>query len=197
MNLLTHIKISRILYDHFEGLMDLDRNAFIYGNIKPDLSGVSMSRAHIAENYREYVCRSSGELMKQAKSTKEFSMELGQICHYLCDFFCRYHKDKEIYSRLTCHFLYELRLQYELWKLAGKDKMDLEIYSRRVRSDISSILFLMQSDYFSGPETPSQDIYYAISTAIWIGESIACFMARHADPVVEKGVGACTLLPMA
>lgn len=197
MNLLTHVAISRILYDHFERQMELDRSAFIYGNIKPDLSCKLMRKAHIMENYYDYICSSSGELMKNEKSLAEFSVELGQICHYVCDFFCRYHLNKEIFGNLREHFLYELRLQYELWKLTRKGKLDLDIYSRKERSDIASIIFQMRSDYFSEAATMNKDIYYAISTAIWVCESVACFMAQSAGPAVGNEKELYTMLPLA
>lgn len=197
MNLLTHVAISRILYDHFDKRMELDRSAFVYGNIRPDLSCKLMRKAHIMENYHEYVCGSSGELMKNGRSLAEFSVELGQICHYVCDFFCRYHLNREIFHNLGGHFLYELRLQYELWKLTRKGKLELDIYSRKARNDIASIIFQMRSDYFSEAETMNKDIYYAISAAIWVCESVACFMVQPAGPVMENEKELYTMLPLA
>ncbi len=196
MNLLTHIAISKILYSHLGKQMELDRNAFIYGNIKPDLSYKLMKKAHLMENYSAYVYSSSEELMKGELSLEEFSVELGQICHYVCDFFCRYHLNKEIFHNLGGHFLYELKLQYELWKLTRRDKFELDIYSRKERRDIASIIFQMRSDYFSEPDTLSKDIYYAISSAIWVCESVSCFSARCAEPVLENEP-VYTMLPLA
>jgi hypothetical protein len=197
MNLLTHIAISKILYDHFKGQMKLDRRAFIYGNIKPDLSWKSMSKAHIMENYHDYVCNSSCDLMKNGKSHEEFSVELGQICHYVCDFFCKYHLNKEIFHSLGGHFLHELRLQYELWKLTGKGKLELDIYSWNARGDIASILFQMRSDYFYEAVNINKDIYYAISAAIWVCESVARLMAQSVEPTMENEVELYTMLPLA
>lgn len=197
MNLLTHVAISKILYDHFEKQMELDRNAFIYGNIKPDLSYKLMKKAHLMENYFAYICSSSGELMKGERSLEEFSVELGQICHYVCDFFCRYHLNKDIFHNLGGHFLYELRLQYELWKLTRKGKFELDIYSRKARSDIASIIFQARSDYFSESVTFNKDIYYAISTAIWVCESVSYFLAQSTEPVLENEIELYTMLPLA
>lgn len=197
MNLLTHLAISKILYDHFERQMELDRSAFIYGNIKPDLSCKLMRKAHIMENYREYVCRSSGELMKDGRTLEEFSVELGQICHYVCDFFCRYHLNKEIFHNLGGHFLYELKLQYKLWKFTRKNKFELDIYSRKARKDISSIIFQMRSDYFSESVTLNKDIYYAISTAIWVCESVSYFSVQSTESVMKNEMELYPMLPMA
>lgn len=197
MNLLTHVAISKIIYRRFSSKMELDRGAFIYGNIKPDLSYKLMKKAHVMENYFDYVCSSSNKLMKGEVSLEEFSVELGQLCHYVCDFFCRYHLNKEIFHNLGGHFLYELRLQYELWKLTRKDKFELDIYSRKARSDIASIIFQMRSDYFSEAVSLNKDIYYAISTAIWICESVSYFLAQSTEPIMDNGMEFYPMLPLA
>lgn len=197
MNLFTHLAISKILYNHFNERMKLDRSAFIYGNIKPDLSYKVIKKSHLVENYFTFVCSSSGELMKNEKDLEEFSVELGQICHYVCDFFCRYHLNKEVFHNLGNHFLYELRLQYELWKLTRKDKYALDLQSRKARRDIASIIFQMRIDYFSESVTLKKDINYAILTTTWVCESISHFLAQSAEPVFENELGFYTMLPLA
>ncbi|HBM80434.1 MAG TPA: hypothetical protein DD426_06300 [Clostridiaceae bacterium] len=182
MNFFTHIAISKILYNHLKSQMELNKTDFIYGNIKPDLTRRVLKKPHILDNYLDYVCDGAGNLMKGEVPLEEFSIELGEICHYVCDFFCRYHLNIEIFNNLKGHFFYELRLHFVLLRLSREEKSEMEINNKKANRDIESIISAMRADYFSETAAFKKDISYAISTAIWVCESVVYFMARSTGP---------------
>ena len=51
MNFFTHIAISKIIYHNFKDRLYLRKRAFIYGNIKPDLTWGVMRNPHTWDNY--------------------------------------------------------------------------------------------------------------------------------------------------
>ncbi|NLO10400.1 MAG: zinc dependent phospholipase C family protein [Clostridiales bacterium] len=94
-------------YTKSEHYHEIKKRSFVYGNVKPDLSKDLLSIPHTLENYFLTVCNNADNLMSNKTSLKEFSFELGKICHYVCDFFCEYHLNEEIFHRKD-HFFYEL-----------------------------------------------------------------------------------------
>ncbi|MGI1658318.1 MAG: zinc dependent phospholipase C family protein [Desulfitobacterium sp.] len=189
MKILTHVTISMVLYGHFKKKMKLNRLSFIYGNIKPDLSYKQIKTAHIMENHFGNVCESVNELMQNTMDRQKFSTELGQICHYVSDFFCRYHLDREIFHKLGGHFLYEIRLQFLMWKLLSRNQLDyMPKKERKERRNIASILLEMRSNYISETAALEKDLVYALSTALWIGESVGYYLAEAAEPVRESEI---------
>lgn len=64
--------------------------AFVYGNVFPDISKFA-SRNHFYEDTRSiYKCYRM-KAGNPRKSDWERSMALGVVCHFLCDYFCKYH----------------------------------------------------------------------------------------------------------
>ena len=91
----THLLISQVLYKYISKQMNfkLNRVAFAYGNIKPDLNNKDINRSHTLEESLDSVNKYSEELMNRNISVKEFSRCLGVICHFTCDYFCLYHRE--------------------------------------------------------------------------------------------------------
>ena len=119
MNLFTHLAFSKLIFQHVPTELSLDRSAFLYGNIKPDLTPDCIRKPHTLENYRDRVDELCRELTEGDSylTNSAMSMKLGEICHYLCDFFCYYHKDETQYFQLKRHFFYETALHFRYLKL--------------------------------------------------------------------------------
>lgn len=181
MNFLSHLFISKALHHHLIKNMNLDKKAFMYGNIKPDLPSKCFGKPHILENYLATICENSNQLMNTKSSLKQYSSKLGEICHFICDFFCHYHFDKVIYKKSLHHFIYEIRLHLVLCKILFKQKLKQFPYVKKARKDISSIVLEMLKDYSSNPGSMKKDIYYAYSTALWVCESVLYFMVHSSD----------------
>ncbi len=196
MNFFTHIAISKILYKHFKDKIDLNKSAFMYGNIKPDLSSKLMKKPHILDNYLTFVCDNTNELISGEDSIDEFSVKLGEVCHYVCDFFCLYHMDMEIFNNLKGHFLYELKLHFILKRLSQKEKNEIEACNKEVSRDFASIITSMLSDYHSDTSMFKKDISYAISTSIWVCESVAYFLNKSSHPVPDDEIDSCSIISL-
>jgi len=171
MYFFTHLFISKILYQHFAGEVELDKRAFTYGNIKPDIPSPDRNH-HTLENCLSTVCDYSDRLMDDEVTLLEFSVRLGEICHYVCDFFCYYHLNEEIHNKRFHHFLYELRLHIELFRIRFKKRYKIMASGMGPRKDIQLIILEMRKAYFLEPQCMRRDIDYAFSAAVWTCESI-------------------------
>lgn len=194
MNFLTHMAMSNILYDNLNGTMDLDKKAFVYGNIKPDLTSKLLQIPHTLENYIFFVCNSAEKLMNGDSNAKEFSLELGEICHYVCDFFCKYHIDDNIFHKFKSHFFYELRLHFVLIKNSSKIKTRPEI--KPLKKNISSIIKELRKEYESSPDSMEKDLEFALKAATWVCEYVYYFSFNRAIdfPYQNKEASAQTII---
>ncbi len=175
MYFFTHLFISKVLYRHFLPEVELDRHSFSYGNIKPDLPSRGRNH-HTLENCLFTICEYSKELIEEEVTLEHLSIRLGEICHYVCDFFCYYHMNEEIHNRRLHHFFYEIGLHYKFLIAWHKHKVRLSSVLLEPRKDISSIILDMRRDYLSNPPSMARDINYAFMASVWTLESIIYFM---------------------
>lgn len=180
MNFFTHLFISKTLYRFFTDDIELDKRAFAYGNIKPDLP-LGCHTHHTIKNCIFTVSQLSQKLKEEKFSVRDFSILLGEVCHYVSDFFCYYHVNENIYNKLFQHFLYELRLHLEIFMIRLKRKFNVFPSMMEPRENILSILFEMHNDYLSKSPSMKNDIHFAFMTTIWISESIICYVQDVSD----------------
>ena len=79
-----------------------------------------------------------------------------------------------------------MKLQFELWTLVRKNKLEINTYSKVATRDIDSIISQMRQEYFSDNVTLCKDINYAITTAAWVCKSVSCFLDASPEPVLER-----------
>lgn len=94
----SHIAMAKntLKFLKSQGFDILDDKAFIYGNIKPDNLFQKTPKVHLEiESFpfvEEQIERLKNLDINEGK--KSFSLELGIICHFLCDYFCLPHFER-------------------------------------------------------------------------------------------------------
>ncbi|MFT4144771.1 MAG: zinc dependent phospholipase C family protein [Mobilitalea sp.] len=172
----THLYMAKVLYQHFNEEIKLDPHSFSYGNIKPDLP--SRTRAHhTLDNCLATVCEKANQLLEKEMTVKTFSVILGEICHYVCDFCCYPHYNEELHNQNFKHFTYELKLHK---KLLHK-KYILNPSRKLPQKDINSIVLEMRYHYSSAPQSMQRDIDFAFASAVWVCESIIYFIKNSLE----------------
>lgn len=184
MYFFTHLFISKTLYKYFIGEIPLDKKAFAYGNVKPDISRESRHISHTLENYLLTVNEKAPQLIEKETSPEEFSINLGEICHYVCDFFCYYHLNEERYHKIFRHFLYELRLHVELYKIYFSRKLKMPKHKIPPHKNINSMILEMRKDYLLKPHSYKLDLDYAFHAAIRTCQSISFYLDY--PPILRK-----------
>ncbi|MFT4145305.1 MAG: zinc dependent phospholipase C family protein [Mobilitalea sp.] len=163
--------MSDILYHHFKNMIYLDQAAFSYGNIKPDLPWNKLGH-HTLKNSLPSVLKLKESLEKDDLSLKDFSTSLGELCHYLCDFFCYYHLNEEIHNHHLQHALYELQQHIKLYQTHYNKRYKIHTKTHPYNNDIASIILYLQIEYLAHAPNMIKDIDYAISAAVLVGEAI-------------------------
>ena len=171
MYFFTHLYMSDILYHHFKDMINLDQTAFSYGNIKPDLPWNKQGH-HTLENSLPSVLRLKRRIEKEDLSLRDFSTSLGELCHFLCDFFCYYHLNEEIHTHHLQHVLYEFQQHLKLHQVHYTKRNKIFVKAHPYKNDIACIILYLQAEYLAHPPSMIKDIDYAISAAVLVGEVI-------------------------
>lgn len=175
MNIFTHIGISSAILNYFEinSGIKLDRKAFKYGSIKPDIDYKLSAIPHYKRNVMDFVVSEIKNLLKMEinkKCSEEFSEKLGMITHYLSDFFCFAHSEYFKGSILE-HYFYEFRLLVYCKINRIKINENLICKFTKIGPDYYSIcryIEKMQNDYLKSKSrfSLSLDIWYTMEVTI-------------------------------
>lgn len=117
MYLFSHVKVGHIFWKtikQHETDFPLDFISFMYGNIKPDVTKLCMMKHQLADTIEIYNTYKK-QSMDRTLSAKQRSEALGVACHYICDYFTKYH-GREPYNNknLFSHFFYEIKLHINI-----------------------------------------------------------------------------------
>ena len=130
MDSVSHIRVAHLLMDYVEQTcgVTFDSSGFVYGNLKPDLTGTYLTKRHnpsimmdeVMDKIRAFTEKYTIGLV----NGRELSVDLGEICHYMTDFFTYPHND-DIYERnLLAHYLYEKRVALVIRRRMTEDKFE-------------------------------------------------------------------------
>lgn len=172
MNFFSHLFISRELYKYFKSEIELNKWAFLYGNIKPDLPPACFEARHTFENYFKKVNDCADQLANEELTLTEFSVKLGEVCHFACDFFCYYHSNLRLHKKNMFHFVYEILLQLQINILQLRRKLRIPIDSALPYNNFSSFIHEMRNRYLADARSMKKDIEYSLRAAISIFETI-------------------------
>lgn len=148
-------------------------NQFLYGCIKPDYSIPLFFIPHYKEKSFDYIMQMVRNLtllnFYQEKDLKLFYTNLGVINHFLCDYFCYAHNNKNL-DPMLLHLKYEKQL-HAVFQEITIDKIITSSIENLKYLEISS-LFQLQNFidakhqiYISTPHFIEKDIYYAIEVS--------------------------------
>ncbi len=118
----THRVVGEFLYQQLSPSNQrlIQRQRFVYGNIKPDISKKYLQMSHYHRDNEEIIFKMLNDLLTTQASIREFSENLGVLIHFFCDYTCIYHANDYLYENhsIAKHLRYELMLhRYTVKKL--------------------------------------------------------------------------------
>jgi len=118
----THRVVGKFLYQQLSPSNQryIQRQRFVYGNIKPDISKKYLQMSHYHRDNEEIIFKMLNQLLTTQASIREFSENLGVLIHFFCDYTCIYHANDYLYENhsIAKHLRYELMLhRYAVKKL--------------------------------------------------------------------------------
>ncbi|MBO3372914.1 zinc dependent phospholipase C family protein [Clostridium perfringens] len=138
----THLEIGENTFNTIEGRGRnlIDKRSFLKGNVLPDISPKYRLKKHGRKQFEEIIDEKVKELSRLSSDEiinhlgkEKFSIELGVICHFLCDFFSLPHDEEWGFKESVTlkHVLYEKKLH----KVFSKDIIIKDSYKILGNSD--------------------------------------------------------------
>ncbi len=172
MNCLTHAHIVNKIYKRLEEELDfcLCKNDLLWGSIRPDIFRGSIP--HIKnENVNRFYDKLNGVCMLDPfEDLGYFSKELGEIFHYICDYFCYAHNQPQLQNDLWDHIKYEYRL-HNVAKKFDYSCIRVE-YSNYDNLSLFEVIEYKHSLYLKCPHFYKHDIINSFQVSLLIGKKI-------------------------
>lgn len=91
----------------------MHRRTFVMWNVLPDLAPSLLKLSHFKKDIYDLVMERASFLEEHAEelSPKEFSKQMGILCHFMADFFCYAHAEYFAGSKVG-HLKYEIFMQF-------------------------------------------------------------------------------------
>ncbi|MDO4270962.1 MAG: zinc dependent phospholipase C family protein [Eubacteriales bacterium] len=116
MDSVSHVRVAHLLLDYVEQTcgVTFDQSGFVYGNLKPDLTGTYLTKRHypslMMDEVMEKIRAFAEKYTIGPVNGHELSVDLGEICHFITDFFTYPHNDDIYDHNLLAHYVYEKRI---------------------------------------------------------------------------------------
>lgn len=171
----SHIIIATHLHKSIKNRfnIELDKRSLIYGSIKPDIPLTLTGLKHFKPQSFNYICNeihrlSLLKLMNNKKCISLLSKQIGITTHYVADYFCIPHNDREKYkNHFLDHLQYEKNL-HELYKFLPENieatKTDFNIENKTSHS-IKALLDKLHYIYTLKGESLTNDMESSIEAA--------------------------------
>ncbi len=122
MTLGSHVRIGGFIYKHFisgfSGYSAKNKRSFQIGSVLPDLRSDLSRIGHDREHSSIPMLFHLREFRDLSAPEADRFRNLGVACHYLGDFFCKYHADESYRGKsLRRHLLYEAAIEVVLFFL--------------------------------------------------------------------------------
>lgn len=151
----THARIAnRASKDYF---YHYKKYLVVLGSVLPDIN--FFSHPHRGDNLERHIqCNEAKIVNKDSNFTKY--IRLGNMLHYLCDYFCYAHKDDLDISHGTRHTKYEMEIGRSL-----KDGFDTHLRELPLsdQEELFDMLQSMKENYEKKPGNADRDLKYALS----------------------------------
>ncbi|NMA06478.1 MAG: zinc dependent phospholipase C family protein [Ruminococcaceae bacterium] len=186
MNIVTHVQMGGKLYEELCEVAELDRQAFIYGNIKPDCALKTLLPPHTMTNYLEWVLTLTDCLIEYDLPRNVLSEGLGVLCHFLSDFCCLYHAREDKFHNLIGHIIYEKRLHNHHKKKESSLFKEVFSFKPEPVRDLRQTIINFREEYFSQPHSLDLDLSYAYMLCNLICQSVIYY--RFGSIICDESV---------
>jgi len=123
-------------------------------------------------------------LKNEEFTVHDFSINLGEICHYFSDFYCYYHLNEHLHKKNLKHFFYEISMHMSLitYKFEknnfidspeSPDSLDIpDAPTATLENSINFSFTTMFKLYSERPNSMKKDMDFALSTSLMICEKV-------------------------
>lgn len=150
----------------------MHRRTFVMWNVLPDLAPSLLKLSHFKKDIYDLVMERAAYLEAHADelSPKEFSKQMGILCHFMADFFCYAHAEYFSGSKVG-HLKYEILMQFFGYR--RRDMLHaVNFLSQAAELDLGMALYerinLLHEQYASLAPSYGVDFVYSITACVEI-----------------------------
>lgn len=173
----SHKIIAHHIHDHIKNNLHVDLNKFFltYGAMKPDIQPNLAIKKHYKKQSFDFVLDEISSLIydglnEDTISINKFSTRLGVISHFLSDFFCLPHYDREYYhDKLVDHLKYEKILHEHFTNFNGLNKLNMPYLENTNKENIKDFINELHHMYTNNKMGFKNDILGSINVSCSIG----------------------------
>lgn len=182
----THKIISEHLHRNVKETLgiELNKTSLIYGSIKPDISPSFFKVKHFKPQsfsivINEILELSQNDLVSNKAFMKQFSQQIGEVTHFIADYFCVPHNDRKTYHK---NFINHLTYEGQLHRLFKDFNQKIEVKSQQFNAEnytvekIQNIINRLHYDYQFRGESLSNDMKSSIHSV----SAVALFIVYNA-----------------
>lgn len=170
----SHFAMAQLLYASMKARgCDLNLVPFIYGNISPDYSPNILLKPHFTKTCTKHINSHIFSLANKRVSPSgrldaDYAVELGVLCHFLCDYFCFAHS-RDFSDNLKEHRAYEAQLDvflrgncFELLDIEGRESLKAYASPFLLRNSLD----MAKAEYTENGYTFRNDLEYAFNACM-------------------------------
>jgi hypothetical protein len=159
--------------------VELDYRSFLFGSIKPDLTSEILLIPHYFDNMnRHHLFDKIQAVQKEIiegvipAALADFSERMGEIMHYLCDYFCLPHSSPAKHKMgVIRHNIYERRLARYLKKQTITEPTSPNCtvnFNHYFLTESSFVewISLLNTEYHSQPTSFKKDVHFSLSISL-------------------------------
>ncbi|MFW6308913.1 MAG: zinc dependent phospholipase C family protein [bacterium] len=181
MNPLTHRLLTVNIYDRLnEHINDiageknspkiLSKNSLVWGSVRPDF--IREDVPHFKNQGENKFYNKYNDLVGRLSviSPREFSGEMGQIFHYIGDYFCHAHNKKIFINNRRGHLMNEIRLQRFARNL-GKDFFTLR-FENFSFTGVKDVIRQGHQVFVGDKFSFKNDLLYSFNMCVIVGQRL-------------------------
>lgn len=172
MKFTSHLLLADYLHQHLfeETGLKLDKKSFKYGHVKPDIRRSYFGVKHYYQEAQIIVDTLIDRVENEHMDLYHFSEVLGVIGHFVTDYFCLYHHDRNLYNGSKIkHFLYENKLHKCMKAYLSKDE---QVSFDMDYSDVRDVIRYARDQYKKAHGSPIIDAAYALAVTSEISKAL-------------------------
>lgn len=170
-----HYRIANEIHRRLSDVgIRLNKPLFVLGNLVPDISPATITKPH---SYSDSFLQ-TGLMIKKlcsgvdAVDSPSFSMTIGKVMHYICDYFCFPHT-LSFHDNFGKHLLYECKQKFPKKDLlANKQKLNLLTTPSQIIRSIKKRVMNYEYNLKNDKLNNNNELLYAIETATAFAFSI-------------------------
>ena len=171
MNMLTHAHIANRVYKRLKAELgvNLSRKDLVWGSVRPDL--IKKSIPHFKNQGMKGFYQKGERFLKYISyyDIDYFSRELGEVFHYLCDYFCYAHNSPDLIGESWKHFKYESKLHKKVLSLEDNFYNNIKVIDLNQLSYIELIENKHQ-EFIANPPSFENDLISSFEICAIVGK---------------------------